>query len=158
MFYVYQLGTEVLINWYYSIDSHIFILGTGCRLTDYYLEIGDFFKSPASILPMTTCIIRNNSTGIDKTEWSATWTGHVSCCYKVTCFMQLFIFLINSYNINAFWCYLYTSVLHYFCKLPSASASRSYLFADFNSQMQEVFLQHLYFASVALNIAHFCVY
>lgn len=95
---------------------------------------------------------------IDKMECSATWTGHVSCCYKVTRFIKPFIFLINSYKINEFWCYLHTSVLHYFCKLSSASASRSYLFADFNSQLQEVFLQHLYFASVALNIVHFCVY
>jgi len=68
------------------------------------------------------------------------------------------MFLINSYKINEFWCYLYTSVLYYFRKLSSASALRSYLFADFNSQLQKVFLQLLYFASVALNIVHFCVY
>lgn len=158
MFYVYQLGTEVLNELLLQHWQPYFHSGNACRLTDYFLEIGDFFKSPVSILPTTIRSIRNNSIRIDKTECSATWTGHESCCYKVTCFIKLFMFLINSHKINDFWCYLYTSVLHYFCKLSSASALRSYLFADFNSQLQKVFLQHFFFASVALNIVHFCVY
>jgi hypothetical protein len=34
----------------------------------------------------------------------------------------------------------------------------SYLFADFNSQLQEVLSEHMYFGLVTLNIVHFSAY